>query len=261
MRRYLLSLVANSGFDPRVPIAAVRGMLPFLRDYFRFRRMTAKSAGASPPLLWAPMLADRYLHAGSFPKHYFHQDLWAARRLYELRPSKHVDVASRIDGFVAHVLPWCPVEVLDIRPLKNPGVPNLTFRQADLMNPDETLLGSCETVSCLHAIEHFGLGRYGDTVDPDGYVKGLHSVAALVRPGGTLLLSVPIASTSRIEFNAQRVFAAQSIVDALKGRADLVGFSYLDDSDNLQIYQLSEHPIAIGALSYGCGLFEFMVQH
>jgi len=49
------------------------------------------------------MLTDRFDPGGDASGHYFHQDLIVARRIFERDPRKHVDVGSRIDGFVAHL--------------------------------------------------------------------------------------------------------------------------------------------------------------
>ena len=75
----------------------------------------------------------------------------------------------------------------------------------DLMNPPENFKECCDSLSCLHAIEHFGMGRYGDRVDLDGHVKGFRSLCAILKPGGLLDFSVPIGP-DRIDFNASRVF-------------------------------------------------------
>jgi hypothetical protein len=63
----------------------------------------------------------------------------------------------------------------------------------------------------LHAIEHFGLGRYGDPVNPQGYQRGIANMAQLLQPGGTFYLSTPIGQ-ERVEFNANWVFDPRSIV-------------------------------------------------
>ncbi len=47
--------------------------------------------------------------------HYFHQDLWAAKKIFKRRPMTHVDIGSRVDGFVAHLLVFMPVTAVDIR--------------------------------------------------------------------------------------------------------------------------------------------------
>ena len=35
--------------------------------------------------------------------------------------------------------------------------------------------GSVSSLSCLHVVEHVGLGRYGDPIDPDGSKKPARS--------------------------------------------------------------------------------------
>ncbi len=80
-----------------------------------------------------PMLLDYANPAGVANGHYFFQDLWAAQKIFAARPERHFDIGSRIDGFVAHVLSFMPVSVMDIRPLTS-NVPGLTFVQADATN-------------------------------------------------------------------------------------------------------------------------------
>ena len=70
-------------------------------------------------------------------------------------------------------------------------------------------------MSCLHALEHFGLGRYGDPLDPDGHVKGFSNMASLLKSGGTFYLSTPIGQ-ERVEFNANRVFNPSAILSLAK---------------------------------------------
>jgi SAM-dependent methyltransferase len=66
-------------------------------------------------------------------------------------------------------------------------------------------------ITSLHALEHFGLGRYGDTVQYDGDVKGLEEFHRVLVPGGFLVLSVPFSHPDhpRIEFNGQRVYSKE----------------------------------------------------
>jgi hypothetical protein len=105
-----------------------------------------------------PVLSERYSEAGTMSGHYFHQDLYVARRIYINNPNKHIDIGSRNDGFVAHVAVFRPIEVLDIRK-QNSKVKNIFFKQADLMQLPPDMIDYCDSISSLHAIEHFGLGR------------------------------------------------------------------------------------------------------
>ncbi len=48
--------------------------------------------------------------------------------------------------------------------------------------------------SCMHTIEHIGLGRYGDPLDAVGDQTALSELQRVVAPGGSLLIVVPVAT-------------------------------------------------------------------
>lgn len=163
---------------------------------------------------------------------YFQQDLTVARWIFEANPRRHVDVGSRIDGFVGHLAVFREVEVLDIRPA--PGdVRGIRFHQLDLMDPlPECWRGATDSLSCLHTIEHFGLGRYGDPIDPYGYRKGLDQLFRIVAPGGRLYLSVPMGR-ERIEFNAHRVFSPERLLGWFGEGFELERAAVIDDEERV----------------------------
>ena len=125
----LLSLFSQFGIDPLRLIKAIQGIPAYLRDLRTFRRHY------QGPLQLMPCLHDRYEEGGITRSEYFWQDLLVARWIYEANPRKHVDVGSRVDGFVAHVASFRELEVLDLRPITT-AIPGVSFRQADLMSPD-----------------------------------------------------------------------------------------------------------------------------
>ncbi|RYD37256.1 MAG: DUF268 domain-containing protein, partial [Verrucomicrobiaceae bacterium] len=138
----------------------------------------------------------------------------------------------RIDGFIGHLAVFRKVEVLDIRPQPH-VIPNIVFRQLDLMEelpPEWT--GCTDSLSCLHTIEHFGLGRYGDKIDPSGHLKGLEQLKRMVEPGGLFYLSTPIGP-QRIEFNAHRIFGADTVINWFRKGWTIERFTYLDDEEVL----------------------------
>jgi len=161
-----------------------------------------------------PCLHDRYEEGGATNSDYFWQDLLVARRIFEASPTKHVDVGSRVDGFVAHVASFRNVEVFDVRPIAT-KIPGVTFHQADFMDSSTlpiTDSGYCDSISCLHALEHFGLGRYGDPINQLGYRLGFINMVKLLKPLGTMYLSVPIGE-ERVEFNANWIFDPKTILN------------------------------------------------
>lgn len=157
-----------------------------------------------------PILTEWRGQAG-YPGSYFWQDLWGAMRIAERMPGEHFDIGSRIDGFISHLLLLkIPVTLIDIRPLEKP-IPGVNFLQADATELENVEDGSIDSLSALCSLEHFGLGRYGDPIDPEACFKAFHSVQRVVKPGGYIYISVPIGK-ERLCFNAHRVFAPDTIV-------------------------------------------------
>ena len=204
-------LSAQFGLDLLKLMGALCNVPRYIGALRRFRR------AHRGPLELVPCLHDWAQEAGSVRDEYFWQDLLVARMIYAAKPERHVDVGSRVDGFVAHVASFREIEVFDLRPI-GASVPGITFRQADLTQPVTEMAGYCDSISCLHALEHFGLGRYGDPMDPDGFQHGLANLARLLRPKGVLYLSVPIGA-ERVEFNAQVVSDPRAIVRLAAGHA------------------------------------------
>lgn len=201
-------LSSQFGLDPRRLLRSLRGLPRFVGDWWEFRK------GYSGILSWMPCLHDRYEEGGTTNSEYFWQDLLVARWIFAAKPQRHVDIGSRVDGFVAHVASFRDIEVFDVRPISS-KIPGVVFKQGDLMRsdglPETAGRGYCDSLSCLHALEHFGLGRYGDPVDPTGYERGIANMALLLHLGGTFYLSTPIGR-ERVEFNAHRVFDPRNII-------------------------------------------------
>lgn len=200
----ILRTCALFGFNPRVAYGSIKGFPRYLHDYLCFRK---KYKGN---LNYMPCLSDWNDGGGSISNEYFWQDLIVSQMIFSSNPLKHVDVGSRIDGFVAHIASYRQIEVFDIRsvPIQIPGV---NFRQVDFMQSANKMSECCDSLSCLHVLEHFGLGRYGDKVDPEGFKKGIENIARLIKCGGVFYLSVPIG-LERVEFNAHRIFNPSDIV-------------------------------------------------
>jgi hypothetical protein len=239
------------GFDPRRCVGNVAGLPGFIRDALLYARRSPRPIFCIRWLDLFPVIHERAQAAGTVGGHYFHQDLWAARKIFSRRPQAHIDIGSRIDGFVAHLLTFMPVTVIDIRPLDSP-LPGLDFLRDDATCLERLANDSVDSISTLHAAEHFGLGRYSDPVDPNACFSFLQSLQRVLRPEGRLYFSVPVGR-ERVDFNAHRVFAPTTIMTAFS-RLTLVSFSFVDDGGRLH-----EHadPARLPATEYGCGLFEF----
>lgn len=224
----------------------------YLRDFVGFLRLGGRVTH------FYPIVSDYRDAAGVSSGHYFHQDLLVASFVSENQPVRHVDIGSRIDGFVAHVASFRPIEVFDVRDLPETNHSNLSFKKADFMSNPSKYSSYADSVSCLHTIEHFGLGRYGDSLDPIGHFKGFQNLIEILEGGGLLYLSFPIGRKNEIHFNAHRVFEPKDIFSwpgALE-QLSLERFDFVDDAGDLVIdYPLlsKESPL----VDYGCGIYTF----
>jgi len=245
------------GLNPEAWRYAFRGLAVALKEYRELRRQNREAGRPFRIRFSMPCLGDRYVPSGTASGHYFFQDLTVARKIFERQPERHVDVGSRVDGFVAHVASFRDIEVLDIRPLEL-DIPSIIFRQTDLMHLDDSLRNHCDSLSCLHAIEHFGLGRYGDTIDLFGHVKGIENLSEVLKPGGVLYLSAPIGP-ERVDFNSCRAFDIRTILELAKTRFELTEFSYVDDDGAFhpRVELTPERVSDNCGCDYGCGIFEF----
>lgn len=249
---FLFNLI---GFDLIKFISIFRGLFFFNRDYHHLKKqMKIKNDFVFGKFY--PILNERYSESGTMKGHYFNQDLLVARKIYQNKPFRHIDIGSRVDGFVAHVAAYREIEIFDIRPLES-SIPNIVYKQADLMQLPDYMKDCCDSLSSLHAIEHFGLGRYGDPIDIDGHLKAINNLHIILKTNGKFYFSVPIGS-QRIEFNAHRVFSIKYLLQIFEGKFDIESFHYVDDKGDLfENATLSEVSIASNFnCNYGCGIFE-----
>ncbi|KAB2641847.1 MAG: DUF268 domain-containing protein [Verrucomicrobia bacterium] len=216
------------GIDPKRGLSACQGLRRYLcaRRAFRAQQDDNFRWGNSLPIL------DEWQAASGSLGAYFYQDQRVAQWIHQANPRRHVDVGSRLDGFIGHLSVFRHVEVLDLRPPPS-AVSNVTFHQLDLMQALPTeWIEATDSLSCLHTIEHFGLGRYGDVIDVDGHHKGLAQLKRMVAPGGRLYLSTPIGP-QRVEFNAHRVFAAATLAGWFSDGWEIERFAVIDDACRL----------------------------
>jgi SAM-dependent methyltransferase len=255
--RKAYALLALLGIDLRKTVRTLQGLPQYFRDLriLKDQQKTSTSTFAFGKLY--PCFEDRTAESGTARGQYFHQDLLVAKRIFTGKPKRHVDVASRIDGFIAHLAVFREVEILDIRPLEA-SLQNIKFVQADLMGElNESLVECCDSLSCLHAVEHFGLGRYGDPLNFDGHLVGLKNLRRILKAGGKFYFSVPIGP-QRIEFNGHRIFSMGYLIEIFNNAYQIDSFSYVDDAGDLH----ENEPLNQAGIdsSFGCnfglGIFE-----
>ena len=188
-----------------------------------------------------------------FDRHYFYHTAWASRKLYEFQPEKHVDIGSDI-RFSSFISTFVKTEYYDIREL-NIQLSGLVTKVADLTClPFDS--DSINSLSCMHVIEHCGLGRYGDVVNPKADLIAMNELIRVLAPSGLLCFVVPIAGTPKIKFNAHRIYSYEQIMDYF-GILSLQEFVLIPDhyKDGNLVNKPSKD--LLNKQKYGCGCFLF----
>lgn len=175
-----------------------------------------------------PIVDDKYVSSAQLMHFYFYQDLRVAQEIYRRQPIKHVDIWSRIDWFVAHVATFRQIELFDIRPLAE-TIDNVVFTQWDLLDLEEKYHEYTDSLSSLSVLEHFWLGRYGDSIDAYWYLKWINAVHNMLKKWWIFYCSLPIWP-QRIEFNAHRAFSVQYLLWIFDPLFTVVSYSYVDDT-------------------------------
>ena len=135
----------------------------YIKDFSKFKKLKSKSQNTTK-MSWKnrlPCLNEKTTET-YFDRHYIYHTGWAARSLNKIKPTKHIDISSSL-YFASIASAFVPMTFYDYRPAKI-ELPNLSYASADLLNL-QFESNSIKSLSCMHVVEHIGLGRYGDPID------------------------------------------------------------------------------------------------
>lgn len=199
-----------------------------------------------------PCVNDKTQETG-FDRHYVYHPAWAARILAQTKPEYHVDISSSLH-FCSLVSAFIPVRFFDYRPAIL-NLSGITCESADLLALP-FIDGSIGSLSCMHVVEHVGLGRYGDPIDPDGDLKAIAELKRVLAVDGNLIFVVPVGGVSKIMFNAHRIYCYDQIVNCFCD-LELKEFALIPDmGEHGGLVRNASKELA-DAQNYGCGCFWF----
>ena len=229
-------------------IPNVFDFLSLMSDFFRFKSM---EGSRRLPINFKDirLYKEGKSQQSSFDAHYVYHTSWAARILARIAPKEHVDISSSL-YFVGLVSAFIPVKFYDYR-LVHLSLKGATIGTADLTSllfPD----ASIPSLSCMHVVEHIGLGRYGDPIDPNGDLKAMSELKRVLSKGGDLLFVVPIGFP-KIVFHAHRIYSFAQIQQCFH---DLKLMEFMLVCDDASVVFNASEDLA-NSQKYGCGCFWF----
>lgn len=226
------------------------GFLKEKNKYHRLLKFVLSNNERFPRVTKYPILNEKYM-APHFDRHYFYHPAWAARVLADIKPEKHIDISSTIN-FMSLISAFIPTEYYEYN-TPEIELDNLKINHCDLLSlpfADNSVF----SLSCMHVIEHIGLGRYGDAFDLDADLKAVNELKRVLAKNGHLLFVVPISSNPRIEFNAHRIYSYKMVLEMFKD-LNLAEFCLIPDSGKIIRYAKGED---CEKQRYACGCFHFI---
>ena len=199
-----------------------------------------------------PCLNDNLTHT-DYDTHYIYHVAWAIQKIFSHKPDTHIDVSSSLN-FCTSICSVVPTTFIDYRPASL-YLNQLQCVEGNLTDNSQWIGKKYKSLSCMHVVEHIGLGRYGDELDVNGDIKAMQNLERALDYGGRLLFVVPVGRP-QIFFNAHRVYSSKWVVDFFEPKLKLAEFYFIPGPTTAP-------PLVNCDLSYsddfeyGCGCFEF----
>jgi len=218
----------------------------FDKELNEFKSLNKQDRFSNNEFGYQPCLNDK-TSTTPFDAHYIYHPAWAARVIKKINPVKHIDISSTLH-FCSVLSAFITTEFYDYRPA-DITLDNLTSSHADLNNL-HFANNSIASLSCMHTLEHIGLGRYGDPLDPEGDIKAINELSRVCAINGNLLLVVPVGG-KKIMFNAHRIYNPKEFLSYLPN-FELLDFSLITDQSKF----ISSASLDLAAEQiYGCGCY------
>lgn len=206
----------------------------------------------NPPPGFGVESSGMYREDGIHPTgSYVLECVFAAEMLHKVRARRILDVGSYRLFTIGLCAAWeTEVTVLEIR-----EVPD------ELCGSEVRVVGDIKEISLpvrydavvsLCALEHFGLGKYGEEFDINADRKAIGNIADSLVAGGHFIFTTTIGEKAIVWFNAHRVYSHEILHDMAEANGfDIVKERVILIGNDTSFQELADGPI--GDINWYCG--------
>ena len=230
-------------FMPRELAAGftLNSAIPVLHDYYNNR--TKDLAGAS--LVWTPETpqwnldrarrreSDYYAKTDAF--------LYAALDKYPIREKEIVIIGSESPWYECICTSYgAKVTTIEYRTVEC-SIPGLKVLMPDEFAKNPTRFDAAVSIS---SIEHDGLGRYGDPLNPTGDLRAMTDFKKLLKPGGLLFLAIPVGQDA-VTWNAHRIYGRKRLPLLFDGWKVIEHFGFDESLFDNSLGHVADQPVFV----------------
>ena len=177
--------------------------------------------------------------------------IFAAQMLHESRAKKMLDIGS----YRLFTIGLCANADTDVTLLEIRDVPD------ELAGSESRIIGDAKDVELpenyfdavvsLCALEHFGLGKYGEDFDIDADTKAIKNIKRCLKPGGSFIFTCPVGDRATIWFNAHRVYSLGMLRGGMSQGFEIEKERFINIGDNPHFFE----PVngLVGDINWYCG--------
>jgi len=155
---------------------------------------------------------------------------WPDKKPDNLRVLVIGSISPWIECFLLH-LGVRHVFTTDVEPIQ------IKSSQITFINISDKLCGKFDLIVSYSTIEHIGLGRYGDPIDPDGDLKEMAKIRSMLVKDGFLMLGVPVAQTYILDVPWHRIYGPKRLEELVHGFKVLGSFKFGAWNDHVDFSQ------------------------
>lgn len=147
---------------------------------------------------------------------------YGARALrYLIKAFEKYDISNKNVAVIGSETPWIEAVLLNLGnnvTTVDYNVPKTEYDKLTVIDITKFQASEQEfdCVVTYSSIEHSGLGRYGDILDPDGDIKAMREIHTSLKPSGICIWGAPVR-VDAVVWNAHRVYGSIRLPILFKG--------------------------------------------